>query len=236
MFDATPSLPVCPHCGEEFTRRRKDQRFCQRACQKAATNNAARGSRTVSDSADERRRQSHRSQRLKSLTDAFYGTMPIYRAAFMVALIAEARGNSEMRKWLTLRGLLRCWEYHRGTGRLHIVHCLDHFCREVYGQRLFQVLDPKTPLPAEEEVAFPSACFGPDGDFIYEDGSLKRRPCPWASRPKAQPLRPTKAAPSGYDWRKIARAMNDPGWQRYIAPKHRGDEDMPAYDCLPQEP
>lgn len=234
MLDSTSLQTICPRCEIGFIPSRSNQKFCSRICQKTSTQNATRIPRTTADSAEERRRQGFRAGRLKGLSDAFYDTLPTYRAAFMVALIAEARVKAELRKCLTKRELLRVWNHHPGTGRLHIAHCLDHFCGEVYGLRSYIILDPKTPLPCEEETAFPSIYQGPDVPPVYEDGSLKRRACPWTSRPKTQPTRSSKVPSNSYDWRKIARSMNDHGWQRYIGQNH-ADDDAPAHDCLTQQ-
>ena len=159
MLDSTNMLTTCPKCGEGFTPARSNQKFCSRGCQK----NTTRGPRTVGESPEERQRQAARSGRLKGLSDAFFETPPQYRAAFMVALITEARAKGELRKWVTKWELLRSWHHHPGTGRLHIAHCLDHFCREVFGRRSFVILDPNTVLPCEEETAFPACYYGPDG-------------------------------------------------------------------------
>jgi hypothetical protein len=116
------------------------------------------------------------------LSHALYETPPAYRAEFLQRLILEARGNAELRRLVTVRALLRSWGRNEGTGRLHIAHVLDHFCREVYGLRSFKVVDPNYVIPTEEALAFPAEYFGPDAPPVYEDGSLKRRPCPWATR------------------------------------------------------
>ena len=235
MLDSTSLQTTCPRCEIGFIPSRSNQKFCSRLCQKATSLHVTRLPRTIANSAEERRRQGFRSGRLKGLSDAFYETLPSYRAAFMVALIAEARGKTELRKWLTQRELLRVWNHHPGTGRLHIAHCLDHFCSEVYGLRSFIILDSKTPLPSEEETAFPALYFGPGELPVYEDGSLKRLTCPWSSRPKMHPSRPSKVPPNGFDWRKLGMVMRDHGWRRYVE-QDCGDDDAPAFDCLPNQP
>lgn len=184
------ATPICPQCLLPFAPRRKDQRYCGRPCQKAATNNAARGPRLIAYSPEARRVQEHRKGRLKGLSDALYETPPAYRAAFLERLIGEARGNAELRCLMTNREILRSWARLRGnrdaggagTGRLHIAHVLDHYCREVYALRSYEVVDPATVLPSSDDLAFPAEYFGPDAPPIYEDGSLKKRPCPWAAR------------------------------------------------------
>jgi hypothetical protein len=149
----------------------------------------------------------------------------------------ECRGNSELRRLVTLRALLRSWDTDEGTGRLHIAHILDHFCREVYGLRSFEVLNPGTELPPEDVLAFPAEYFGPDALPVYEDGALKERSC---SRTHHCPKRPTRVSKpevsATYDWRKIGRAMGDRGWRRFfgqgvetMAPKCRT---MPWLDLL----
>ena len=108
----------------------------------------------------------------------------------MERLIAEVRGNAELRRLVTNREMLRSWTRLRGnqdagdagTGRLHIAHVLDHYCREIYGMRSYEVVAPETVLTSPRDLAFPAAYFGPDAPPIYEDGSLKRRPCPWTTR------------------------------------------------------
>lgn len=170
---------VCPQCAEAFQPTRRNQTYCNRRCQQ----NATRGSRKVADSWDEKRRQETRKGRVKGLSHALYEARPAHRAEFLQRLIAEARDNAELRGLVTNREMLRSWARLRGTsdegcpgtGRLYIAHVLDHYCREVYGLRSYEVLNPEVDLPDEDALAFPAAYFGPDAPPIYEDGSLKRR-------------------------------------------------------------
>lgn len=172
----------CPKCCQPFTPRRRGQRYCSKPCAKAATRNATRGPRLIADSPEARRIHEHRKGRVRGLSDALYEAPPAYRAEFVERLIAEARGNAELRRLVTNREMLRSWARDDGTGRLRIAHVLDHFCREVYGLRAFEVMNPETVLPSSDDLAFPAEYFGPDAPPIYEDGSLKRRPDPWAAR------------------------------------------------------
>lgn len=213
MTDQTP----CPRCQFAFVPSRSNQKYCSRPCQKAATLHTARGPRTKADSAEERRRQEGRKNRLRGLSAAFFGTSPAYRAEFMEKLIAEGRGNRELRQWMIKREFLVSWFRYEGTGWLHIANCLDHYSLEVYGIRSFAILDPATELPPAADLAFPAKYFGPDAPSIYEDGGLKKRPCPWSADRKATVLQPSKPTSSGrYDWRYLAKAMRDQGWQRYF--------------------
>lgn len=175
----------CAHCATAFAPRRKDQKYCGRPCQKAATNNATRRPRRVSESAEAARTHEYRKGRIGGLSHALYETPPAYRAAFLQRLIVEGRSNAELRRLVTVRALLRSWVRDEGTGRLHIAHVLDHFCQEVYRLRSFEVLNPDTKLPSVDALAFPAAYFGPDAPPVYEDGSLKERPCPWSTRQSA---------------------------------------------------
>lgn len=108
---------VCPQCAEAFQPKRRDQRYCNRQCQKAATNHNTRGSRKVADSWDEKRRHETRTGRVWGLSNALYEAPPAYRAEFMERLIAEARGNAELRRPVTARAYLRSWDRDEGTGR-----------------------------------------------------------------------------------------------------------------------
>lgn len=166
---------ICPKCAEAFQPKRKNQRFCCRQCQKAETNNQARGSQAIAQSGEAKRRHEVRKGRIRGLSHALYETPPTYRAEFLERLIAEARGNAELRSLTTDRYFLRSWDRDEGTGRLHVAHVLDHYCREVYGLRSFEVLNPEAELPDADTLAFPAEYFGPDAQPIYEDGSLKRR-------------------------------------------------------------
>lgn len=172
---------TCPRCSQSFTPKRSDAAYCSRPCQKAATNNAARGPRLIAESPEARRAHENRKGRIKGLSDALYETPPAYRADFMQRLITEARGNAELRCLVTNRKMLRSWARDEGTGRLHIAHVLDHYCREVYERRSCEVLNPEAELPSTNVLAFPAEYFGPDSPPIYEDGSLKKRPCPWTA-------------------------------------------------------
>ncbi|RGP37729.1 hypothetical protein D1012_07390 [Pseudotabrizicola alkalilacus] len=175
----------CPRCQVPFLPRRKDQKYCGKPCAKAASRNVTRGPRMVAESAEAARIHEFRKGRLRGLSHALHETPPAYRAAFLQRLIAEGRGNSELRRLVTVRALLRSWVRDEGTGRLHIAHVLDHFCREVYGLRSFQVLNPNTILPPVEALCFPATYYGPDAPPVYEDGALKERPCPWMDRKKS---------------------------------------------------
>lgn len=155
--------------------------YCQKTCAKAATRNNNRGPRTTAESPDAKRIQEARQGRCKSLSHAFYETAPAYRAEFLERLITEARGMAELRRLVTTRQLLKCWTRDEGAGRLHIAHVLDHYCQEVYGQRSFEVLAPENARPSASILAFPAEYYGPDAPPLYEDGSLKERPCPWFS-------------------------------------------------------
>lgn len=178
-LSATILNHVCPSCQSAFQRNRSNQVYCSKPCAKAATRNAKRGSRKVTGNWDERRRNETRKGRVRGLSDALYEAPPVYRAEFMEKLIVEARGNSELRRLVTERSMLRSWDRNDGTGRLHIAHVLDHYCREVYGARSFEVLDPARPLPHPDSLAFPCEYYGPDAPPLYGDGSLTVRPCPW---------------------------------------------------------
>ncbi|RAZ82374.1 hypothetical protein [Cereibacter johrii] len=231
MFDMTrpdEADPLCPSCGSPFSPRRRDQRYCAKPCAKAASRNATRGSRAHGESAAARHRHEARKGRLRGLAHAFHETPPAYRAEFLVRLIAEGRKLAELRDLVTLRCLLRSWSCDEGTGRLNIAHVLDHFCREVYGLRSFEVLDPARVLPPEAELAFPATYFGPDAPSIYEDGSLRRGFGVTTARqawsvPVAYVIE--RKSTNVYDWRTIGRAMRDHGWTRYADPR---DPDAPS--------
>ncbi|MFN4154509.1 MAG: hypothetical protein ACK4HF_07630 [Paracoccaceae bacterium] len=178
----TEDATCCPMCLKPFTAARANQTYCTRKCQKRYSRNAARGPRTITDSPDAARTHEARTGRIRGLSHALYETPPAYRSAFLQRLIVEGRGNAELRCLVTAHDLLRSWNRHEGTGRLHIAHALDHFCREVYGLRSFEVLNPTRDLPPVDELAFPAEYFGPDAPPVYEDGALKERPCPWLNR------------------------------------------------------
>lgn len=152
----------------------------------------------------------------------------------MVSLLEEARRSSELRQWLTQRDMLRGWDYHSGTGRLHIAQCLDHFCSEVFGIRSFRALEGDVELPPEEEAVFPALYYGPTADSVYEDGSLPRRPCPFSGKRSPARPRPQAATVADYDWRMLAIAMKDHGWRLYVM-KMIADDAEPAFAMLPQE-
>lgn len=174
--------PVCSVCATPFTRTRKDKRYCSKKCARVASRNAKRGPRLIADSAAAKRIHESRKGRVRGLSDALYETPPTYRAEYLQRLIAMARRNAELRRLVTNREMLRSWMRDEGTGRLHIAHVLDHYCREVYGQRSFEVVNPATELPGSDELVFPAEYFGPDAPPIYKDGGLNVRPCPWKAR------------------------------------------------------
>ncbi|RWR29642.1 hypothetical protein D2T31_09365 [Sinirhodobacter populi] len=177
---------ICPGCGATFAPARRNQSYCGRECQK----NAARGPRRITDSAEARRTHEYRKGRIKGLSDALYETPPAYRAEFMERLIAEARGSAELRKGVTNPAMLQSWTRDEGSGRLHIAHVLDHYCREVYGLRSFEALNPAHHLPPSADLAFPAEYFGPDAPPIYGDGSLKMRAALRMADGTMFPLRP----------------------------------------------
>lgn len=214
MLETSAMHSPCPHCRAVFVPARSNQTYCATACQKAATHNSTRGPRNVTDSPEERRRQSDRLKRLQGLSDGFFTTLPMYRPEFMQALIALARRTKELRVWLTKRDALGCRRHHQGTGRLHIAFCLDHYCQQVYGQRSFVMLDPKLELPRDEDMAFPCEYFDPYRAPTFGSGDLQERPCPWSNRAKIVATRSAPMTPRGaYDWRKIAIALEEHRWR-----------------------
>jgi hypothetical protein len=220
--------PTCARCNQSFDQKRTDQRFCSKSCARAASRNATRGQRTLAHSGEARRTHETRCGRVRGLSNAFYETPPTYRAAFLERLIAEGRGNADLRRLVTLRDLLRSWARQEATGRLHIAHVLDHYCCEVYGRRSFEVLNPASDLPSADALCFPALYFGPDAPPVYEDGSLTRRPDPWMRKAGAgKSLHHYKGKPEGapYDWLRLARAMNDHRWQDHVSANEPGATD-----------
>jgi len=218
---------ACPRCGTVFAPKRANQQYCRAACSKAATRNAKRGSQKIEDSPEARRRQEERTGRMSRLSHAFYETPSAYRSAFIVRLIEQGRAERELRGLLSKRERVSSWARDHGTGRLHIAHVLDHFCQEVYRARSWDVLNPRTVLPGQDGVAFPSHYFGPDAEPIYEDGCLVLRPCPWAEHRRNRPSSFIKGSrkdrSGGYDWRRIAWTMQDHGWQSYYTDRELDD-------------
>lgn len=200
---SSADLRCCPSCGRTFHPRRKDMRYCQKSCARSATRNATQNSRTLEHSPNAKRRSEERTERILNLTRAYYDTPPAWRAAFLEALIEEARQKSELAIALTKRAALHPWRPYRcpegGVMRRHIAAELDHYCQEVRGARSFDVLNPERPLVAPEHLCFPAVYFGPDAPPIYEDGSLQQRPCPWEEwkrcRRRQKSLHPFKGEP-----------------------------------------
>jgi hypothetical protein len=182
----------CPVCSTEFTPARSNQKNCSRDCQKNSSRAAKAALPVVNEvprkkSWNFRRVDGLNNGRMASLRDAFHTTLPKYRAEFMVKLIDEGRRVQRLRACLTLAPLVQSYGREGGSGRLHIANLLNDFCKEVYGMRSYEVLDPATVLPSHEDLAFPALFYGPDEPAIYEDGSLNLRPCPWATRHDGPP-------------------------------------------------
>lgn len=195
-IDTTSATTSCPVCSTEFTPARSNQKNCSRACQKKATHNTARAAKDAPPVVNEvprkkswnfRRVDGLNNGRMASLRDAFHTTLPKYRAEFMVKLIDEGRRVQRLRACLTLAPLVHSYGREGGSGRLHIANLLNDFCKEVYGMRSFEVLDPATVLPSHDDLAFPALFDGADEPAVYEDGSLIQRPCSWATRHDAPP-------------------------------------------------
>lgn len=149
-----PSLQ-CPTCGQGFTPRRKDARFCRPLCQQKA----ARGPRTVALSPTERDRSSRHYARARELAGQLYGLPPDKRLGFMQELIAGARaGNAKLRAILTDRALLCATKEHRSLfpRRAPGVYCTiaqaaDRYCARFWGHGVRAVVYGEAPEPPTGE-------------------------------------------------------------------------------------
>ncbi|WP_371156983.1 hypothetical protein [Jannaschia sp. 2305UL9-9] len=200
--------PLCERCGQPFTRRRKDQRYCIPACQKKASRNAVRGARLAENA---QRNRGHY-DRASWLSYDVLRMSPEAQRPMIVAILEAASGpDAPLRNILLDPALLgadrmspigKLYPDIRSPSALNIAKMVDAFCREEWGVGT--------------------------RDAILDDGKPARRvfaePAP-ATEPKERPrqvemrhIRPRAQTPSGgYDWRKLARAMRDPGWRRYFS-------------------
>jgi len=109
MTDQTP----CSSCGLDFDRanRRRDAIFCCRSCQK----NSSRGTRSVAESQELRRRASDHFSRARWLTHDLYALPPSERLGMMAKLIDAARTHdAQLRNILSDPKLLGAGREDRG--------------------------------------------------------------------------------------------------------------------------
>lgn len=205
---------ACPRCSAPFTPRRKDQRYCAKSCAKAATRNAARGDRTAENA---QRTQGHYERAAWLSFDVL--RMSPQRQRRMILSILEAASGSDapLRNILLDPALLgavwgssigKRYPDTRDHGAPNIAKMVDAFCRMEWGcSARDAILDHGKPAHCQFTETDEPADAPPEVTY-------------WRTPEAAGGLRRLRgnrpATAKGYDWRRIARAMGDPGWQQYF--------------------
>lgn len=185
---------TCPICSVEFEQTRKDKKYCSRKCQKNAS---ARGLRTVEKSPSQRRYQETFDGSYSDLGVNFYETPPAFRVEFMERLLREGRRLAAARRILTRKAAF--WSY-GDRGMLPIQQVFYHYCKEVYGMTVKEILDKANPLPSD--AYYPCEYYGPDKEPTYSDGTyLKRSEQPFVGTTKISEKLSTGKP---YDWTMVA--------------------------------
>lgn len=209
--------PVCERCGAPFKPSKKTQRYCVPACQKKASRHSARGSRGIEN---KRRNREHYERAAWLSYDVLRSSSDAQRQMLLAILEAASSTDAPLRNILfdpTLLGADR----HSPIGKLYP----DTRC-------------PDTPNIAKMVYAFCREEWGVSTrEAILDHGKPARRrfteevtPNDPPEHPQQVALRDTRpdaastAPPGAYDWRKLARAMGDPGWRRYF-----GQEELDGF-------
>lgn len=185
---------TCPICSVEFEQKRGNQKYCNPKCAK----NATRGPRTVKECPSQRRYQETYEGSYSDLGVNFYDTPPQFRVEFMERLIREGRRLAAVRRILTRKAVF--WSY-GDRGMLPIQQVFHHYCKEVYGMTVREILDKTNPLPTDP--IYPCEYYGPDKEPIYSDGTyLKRSEQPFVARRGKIAEKLSTGKP--YDWAEVA--------------------------------
>lgn len=183
----------CPICSSRFDVTRKDKKYCSRKCQM----NASRAPRTVAASPNQRRYQETYEGSYSELSVNFYETPPAFRVEFMERLLREGRRLVSVKRILTRKAAF--WSY-GNWGMLPIQQVFHHYCKEVYGMTVKEILDKINPLPSDTH--YPCEYYGPDKEPTYSDGTyLKRSEQPFVGTTKISEKLSTGKP---YDWTMVA--------------------------------
>ena len=160
--------------------------------------NASRGPRTVKECPSQRRYQETFDGSYSDLGINFYETPPAFRVEFMERLIREGRRLVSVKRILTRKAVF--WSY-GDRGMLPIQQVFHHYCKEVYGMTVKEILDKANPLPSD--TYYPCEYYGPDKEPTYSDGTyLKRSEQPFVASKKEIGKKLSTGKP--YDWTMVA--------------------------------
>jgi hypothetical protein len=204
---------ACPGCGVAFTPKRENQSCCDPPCQKRTTRNAARGSREVENT---KRSDAHYSRAAWLSYDVLRMSSLRQRQVILAILQAASAHDAALRNILLdpallgadrWSGLGKLYPDTRSPGALNIAKMVNAFCREEWGVSTRDaILDDGK--PAHRRFAEPTAPADPAPPTVWQAQGAADVP----HRPRTP--RPTMA--QGYDWRLVAKAMQDRGWRRYF--------------------
>lgn len=181
----------CPVCGTEFPAKRSNQKYCNPKCAK----NATRGSRTVDKSPAQRQYYEAYGGSYSELSQNFYDTPPQFRVDYMERLLQEGR------RLVAVRRILARSVSFQGRGNLPIQQIFHHYCREIYGMTVSEILNKANPLPTDP--VYPFEYYGPFTPSLYTDGTyLKRSEQPFVARRGKISEKLSTGKP--YDWAKVA--------------------------------
>lgn len=185
---------TCPICDTVFIKDRSNKKYCSRKCQV----NSSRGPRTVEECPSQRRYQETFEGSYSELSRNFYDTPPQFRVEYMERLLQEGRRLVSVKRILTRKAVF--WSY-GNRGMLPIQQVFYHYCKEVYGMTVREVLDKANPLPSD--AYYPCEYYGPDKEPTYSDGTyLKRSEQPFVARRGKIAEKLSTGKP--YDWAEVA--------------------------------
>lgn len=221
MFDGTPAPPTCAACSQEFTAKRKDQRFCSRGCQK----NAARGPRDATHSPEAQGRNRLHYIRAAWLCHDLYKAPPASRLGIMAELIEAAREqDGQLRVILTDPRLLsappdsrigKLYPDDRNPEVKNIAKAADAYCRAFWGHGVRDVVYQRCPTPPTGE-----------GDDI-EGHAPEIRLRTYRGKPQR--------APDGFDYRASLGRPVCKGLRWFTVKKHEAAKLQALGGCQPRQ-
>lgn len=202
--------PRCERCGEPFKPHKKTQKYCAPACQKKASRHSARGSRDIEN---KRRNREHYDRAAWLSYDVLRMSPDAQRRMILAVLEAASSTDAPLRNIL-LDPLLLGADRHSPIGKLYP----DTRC-------------PDAPNIAKMVYAFCQAEWGVSTRaLILDHGKPANRrfteeatpndPASCSQQSASRDIRPGAvcvATSREYDWRRLTRAMREPGWQRFFS-------------------
>lgn len=134
---APSDAPACSGCGQPFTPKRTNQRYCTPPCQKAATRNTARGPRTTAESPSRRHEKRLQWATLAFLNETLYGHPVGQRLGLLRDWLDRARaGDTTLRAALTRPDFCKWTDNSRACFRSSLAYPPVPYLTHKYCQKL----------------------------------------------------------------------------------------------------